>query len=85
MLAADEALMRAGLRTVLESAGTVRVVGEAGDRDGMLAAVDRHRPDVVLVDVQMPGAGGLPALRVLCARLGRRPPRCSPRSISTTT
>ncbi|MBC8091498.1 MAG: response regulator transcription factor, partial [Pseudonocardia sp.] len=60
VLADDEALMRAGLRTVLESAGTVRVVGEAGDGDGMLAAVDQHRPDVVLVDVQMPGAGGLP-------------------------
>ncbi len=68
VLADDEPLMRAGLRTVLESGGTVHVVGEAGDGDSMLAAVERHRPDVVLVDVQMPGSDGLAALRVLCAR-----------------
>jgi DNA-binding NarL/FixJ family response regulator len=73
VLADDEPLMRAGLRTVLESGGTVLVVGEAGDGDGMLAAVDRHRPDVVLVDVQMPGSDGLEALRVLCARPGSPP------------
>jgi DNA-binding NarL/FixJ family response regulator len=73
VLADDEPLMRAGLRTVLESAGTVRVVGEASDGDAMLAAVERHRPDVVLVDVQMPGSDGLAALRVLCARPGAPP------------
>ncbi|MFC5993021.1 response regulator [Pseudonocardia hispaniensis] len=79
VLADDEPLLRAGLRTVLEARGTVRVVGEANDGDGLLAAVDRHRPDVVLADVQMPGTDGLAALRVLCAR-----PDAPPAAVLTT-
>jgi DNA-binding NarL/FixJ family response regulator len=68
VLADDEPLMRAGLRTVLEVGGTVEVVGLVDSGAGMLAAVDEHRPDVVLVDVQMPGTDGLAALRTLCGR-----------------
>ncbi|WP_232667369.1 response regulator [Pseudonocardia sp. TRM90224] len=79
VLADDEPLMRAGLRTVLEAAGTVQVVGLAGDGKEMLSAVERHRPDVVLVDVQMPGTDGLTALRVLCAR-----PQAPPAAVLTT-
>lgn len=79
VLADDEPLLLAGLRTVLEAAGSVRVVGQAGDGAAMLAAVDEHRPDVVLVDVQMPGLDGLEALRVLCGR-----PDAPPAAILTT-
>jgi DNA-binding NarL/FixJ family response regulator len=79
VLADDEALLRAGLRTVLEARGTVAVVGEAADGDGLIAAVDEHRPDVVLADVQMPGRSGLDALRVLCAR-----PDAVPAAVLTT-
>ncbi|MEN3266854.1 response regulator transcription factor [Pseudonocardia sp.] len=73
VLADDEPLMRAGLRTVLEAGGAVRVVGQAGDGAALLAAVDAHRPDVVLADVQMPGIDGLAALRMLRARADAPP------------
>lgn len=79
VLADDEALMRAGLRTVLEVGAQVRVVGEADDGDALLRAVDEHAPDVVLVDVQMPGRDGLDALRTLCAR-----PDAPPAAVLTT-
>lgn len=73
VLADDEPLMRAGLRTVLEAPGSVRVVAEVGEGSALLGAVDRHRPDVVLADVQMPGVDGLAALRALCARADAPP------------
>jgi DNA-binding NarL/FixJ family response regulator len=65
VLADDEAMLRRGLRVLLESGGTIRVVAEAGDGDELLAAVRAHRPDVALIDVQMPGKDGLTALRDL--------------------
>jgi DNA-binding NarL/FixJ family response regulator len=79
VLAEDEPLMRAGLRTVLEATGAVRVVAEAEDGAALLVAVDAHHPDVVLADVQMPGTDGLAALRLLCAR-----PDAPPAAVLTT-
>lgn len=72
VLADDEPRLLRGLRVLLESQGGVTVVGEAGDGDELLAAVREHRPDVVLVDVQMPRKDGLTALGEL--RSHPRPP-----------
>ncbi|MGW1679764.1 response regulator [Saccharopolyspora sp. NPDC002376] len=65
VLADDESMLRRGLRLLLESSGTIRVVGEAGDGNELLATVRTHRVDVALIDVQMPGKDGLSALRDL--------------------
>jgi DNA-binding NarL/FixJ family response regulator len=65
VLADDEALLRRGLRLLLEAGGRVAVVAEAGDGAQLIESVRAHRPDVVLIDVQMPGMNGLAALREL--------------------
>ncbi|MEN3539091.1 response regulator transcription factor [Microbispora sp. ZYX-F-249] len=57
----DEALVRSGLRMILESAGGVVVVGEARDGEEAIGAAARLRPEVVLMDVRMPGMDGLTA------------------------
>jgi DNA-binding NarL/FixJ family response regulator len=57
----DEALVRAGLRMILESADDIAVVGEAGDGADAVEAVRRSLPDVVLMDVRMPQLDGLAA------------------------
>jgi DNA-binding NarL/FixJ family response regulator len=63
VLADDEALLRRGLRVLLEADGRVKVVGEASDGADLITAIVEHRPDVALIDVQMPGTDGLYALR----------------------
>ncbi|MEU4445734.1 response regulator transcription factor [Actinosynnema sp. NPDC050801] len=65
VLADDEPLLRRGLKVLLEADGRVQVVAEAADGAGLLDVVRRFRPDVALVDVQMPGMDGLAALKVL--------------------
>ncbi|MFD5948390.1 response regulator [Streptomyces collinus] len=59
----DEALVRTGLRMILEVADDIEVVAEAENGAEALTAVARHRPHVVLMDVQMPGMDGVSALR----------------------
>jgi DNA-binding NarL/FixJ family response regulator len=55
----DEALVRAGIRLILESGEDLEVVGEAEDGADAVDAVRRHRPDVVLMDIRMPRQDGL--------------------------
>ncbi|WP_431895810.1 response regulator [Nonomuraea sp. bgisy101] len=61
LIADDEALVRSGLRLILEAAGDIVVVGEARDGAEAIAAAARLRPEVVLMDVRMPGTDGLAA------------------------
>ncbi|WP_017556401.1 response regulator [Nocardiopsis baichengensis] len=63
VLADDEALIRTGVRTILSADPGIEVAGEAGDADGLVELAARERPDVALVDIQMPGGGGLGAVR----------------------
>lgn len=72
LLADDEPLVRAGLRALLEQQG-LTVVGEAADGAEVLPAVRRDRPDVVLMDVRMPGTDGIEATRRLVAELAEPP------------
>lgn len=57
VLVDDHEVVRAGLRQILAGAG-MEVVGEAGDVDGAVATVQRTDPDVVVLDVRLPGGGG---------------------------
>jgi DNA-binding NarL/FixJ family response regulator len=61
----DDALVRSGLTMMLGGADSVTVVGEAQDGSEMLGAIDRHRPDVLLLDLRMPKVDGLGALGLL--------------------
>ncbi|WP_344681562.1 response regulator transcription factor [Saccharopolyspora taberi] len=68
LLVEDETMLRAGLRRILDSAADLTVVAEAENGAEALAAVQRHAPDVVVMDVQMPKMDGLAATRQLAAQ-----------------
>ncbi|WP_433241949.1 response regulator transcription factor [Actinomadura nitritigenes] len=70
LLADDQALVRAGFRVLLERADDIEVVGEARDGDEAVVLARARRPDVVLMDVRMPGCDGLAATRRIVADAG---------------
>jgi DNA-binding NarL/FixJ family response regulator len=67
VLVDDDAMVRTGLRLILSAAPDIEVVGEAADGAAASVVVRRERPDVVLLDVRMPGLDGLAAARDLLA------------------
>jgi DNA-binding NarL/FixJ family response regulator len=69
LLVDDHALVRAGMRSLLQDLPDVEVVAEAGDGAEALAIAERERPDVVLMDIAMKGMNGLEAAARLRERL----------------
>jgi len=63
LLADDQALVRAGFKALLDAEGDIEVVAEAADGSEAIELARRHRPDVVLMDIRMPGMDGLSATR----------------------
>jgi DNA-binding NarL/FixJ family response regulator len=71
LLADDQELLRSGFRMVLAAQEGIEVVGEAGDGDQAVVLTGRLDPDVVLMDVRMPGVDGIEATRRLAAAAAR--------------
>jgi DNA-binding NarL/FixJ family response regulator len=67
LLADDQALIRAGFRVLLETADDIEVVGEAVNGDHAMELATAERPDVILMDIRMPGTDGLEATRLIAA------------------
>jgi NarL family two-component system response regulator LiaR len=67
LLVDDHAVVRKGMRALLDREPGIEVVGEAGDGDQAVHAVDRLRPDVILMDLEMPGIGGIEATQRISA------------------
>lgn len=63
LIADDHGLLRAGLRALLEQEADLQIVGEAGDGPETLRKIEALRPDLVLLDLNMPGIGGIQVLR----------------------
>jgi DNA-binding NarL/FixJ family response regulator len=70
LVADDQDLVRIGLRTLIDSEDGMAVVGEAADGIAALEMAREHRPDVVLMDVRMPGIDGIEATRRIAADAG---------------
>ena len=65
LLADDQALIRAGFRVLLEAADDIEVIGEAVNGEQAIELARAGRPDVILMDIRMPGTDGLAATHVI--------------------
>ena len=93
VIADDQPMMRAGFKAVLEATGDIEVVGEAGNGEEAVEVATEQAPDVVLMDIRMPGMDGIEATRrtsrrspawtiwMACSR-ARAPPACASSSRS---
>src|SRR5215210_3092446 len=66
LLVEDQTLMRQGLKTILDLEPGLKVVGEAGDAEMGIRLALELRPDIILMDVQLPGASGVEATAAMC-------------------
>jgi DNA-binding NarL/FixJ family response regulator len=78
----DQELVRSGFCVILDAADGITVVGEAANGEAAVAAAAAHRPDVVLMDIRMPGMDGLEATRLIT---GGAPGRETPKVVMLTT
>jgi DNA-binding NarL/FixJ family response regulator len=69
ILADDHHIVRAGIRQLLESAKDIEVIAEAGDGEEAQALIQKHKPDVAVLDIQMPKASGIEVTRCVRSHL----------------
>lgn len=84
VLADDQPMVRQGIAMLLSAEPDIEVVGEAGDGAEAVSVVDRLQPDLVIMDVRMPGTDGIEATRRLVAERSERPDRLTKVLVLTT-
>jgi two-component system, LytTR family, response regulator len=80
----DEAPARRKLLRLLRDEPTIEIVGEADNAEAAIAAIEKHRPDLVFVDVQMPGADGFDVVRAISTNADSRTVATAPRFVFVT-